>query len=379
MQAVTLSLATAEHPLYSRLSKLGIPGNKTEQYKNFAIKPLLAKGYKLLETKQVEPQEADKIVIENGVVATVSKNVKVSFKDNFEADLEHYDALYYISHIIAKKTICFEIDGDGEFIIEHKISEQEALIDYRICITTKPNTQVQVFETFDVSEAKNSLLLYGTDAQISRDSTLRWIRDENMHKDGCTVIGTHHVDVAKQGVIELKTFDFGSGSALHLYKIDLANYAWADAEHLLLATQESKRGNVVVINHNEPYAKSVHNARSILRDKATGIFDGRIVVKHDAKYANAQQDSKAILLSDHAHMYAKPQLEIYTDELEASHGSTIGQLDEETLFYLRSRGISQNEAKKMLVLAFANVLMESVGKGEIFDTIHNHFEQAYYA
>lgn len=379
MQAVTLSLAAKEHPLYNRLSELGIPANKTEQYKNFAIKPILAKEYNLLQTEQIEPQKAEKIVIENGVVTTVAENVKVSFKDDFEADLKHYDALYYLSHIIAKKTICFEIEGDGKFTIEHKINKEKVLVDYRICIITRANTQIEVFETFDVIGAKESLLLYGIDAYVSRDTTLRWIRDENMHKNGCTVIGTHHIDVAKQGVIELKTFDFGSGSALHLYKIDLANYAWADAEHLLLATQESKRGNVVVINHNEPYAKSVHNARSILKDKATGIFDGRIVVKHDAKYANAQQNSKAVLLSDHAHMYAKPQLEIYTDELEASHGSTIGELDEETLFYLRSRGISQNEAKKMLVLAFANVLMQGVGEGKIFETVHDHFEQAYYA
>jgi len=77
-------------------------------------------------------------------------------------------------------------------------------------------------------------------------------------------------------------------------------------------------------------------------------------------------------------MYAKPQLEIYTDELEASHGSTIGQLEEDRLFYLASRGIREEEARKMLILAFADTLINSVTNTKAVEKIHQDFEQSYY-
>mgnify|MGYP002629728187 CR=1 FL=1 len=379
MQAVTLSLADTKHRLYESLSALGLPGNKTEQYKNFAIKPILAKEYELLSPQISKPAHGSKIVIENGVVTRCPKDVKISFIQDFEADEQHYDALYFMSHILAPFVIEVELSGDATFEIRHKFTLKETLLAYRVCVKTVPNSKVEIFETFKTKKSANGLLLYGIDARVARDSTLRFIRDQNAKSKNATVIGTHRFNVEKQGAVELKTFDFGSGQALHLYKIDLANYAWADAQHLLLATEEARRGNVVLIKHNEPYAKSVQEARTILKDKATGIFDGKIFVGKEAQYANASQNSKAILLGESAHMYAKPQLEIHTDELEASHGSTIGQLEEDALFYLRSRGIGLEDAKKTLVLAFANTLIDTLGDGEIFDKIHSDFDKTYYA
>ena len=381
MQAVTLSLANKNHKLYKYLNDLGIPGNKTEQYKNFAIKPILAKEYTLKPTQNNALDtsvEGSKLVIKNGVVIEYPKGITITTEDNFDADTSHYDALYYLSHIIASSVIYIELKEDAQFEIEHLFDEMKTLLSYRIFIKTAPNTQVELFETFQTQGSEQSLLLYGVDADIAPDSTLRWIRNENASADDAVVLGTHYYDVKKQAAFELKTFDFGSGQALHIYKIDLSDYGWADAEHLLLATKEARRGNIVAINHNKPYAKSVQEARSILKDKATGIFDGKILVAHDAKYSNAKQNSKAILLGEHAHMYAKPQLEIYTDELEASHGSTIGQLEEDSLFYLRSRGISLEEARKMLVLAFADTLIDSVKNRSALKMIHKDFEKSYY-
>ena len=378
MKPVTLELANKEHPLYERLEKLAIPGNKTEQYRNFAIKPVLAKEYKLETPKTDKLNAGSRLIIENGVVKEFPKGVKVSFDDEFRADSEHFDALYYMSHILTPSVISIEVDEDIVFEIQHIFDKKQTLLPYRISIKTAPNSKIEVFETFLTEGSEDSLLLYGIDADVSRDSTLRWIRDENTDVKEAIVVGTHRYNIAKQGALELKTFDFGSGNILHLYKIDLANYAWTDAAHLLLATENARRGNVLHINHNEEYAKSVQEARSILKGQATGIFDAIIRVGHNAKYANAAQNSKAILLSESSHMYAKPQLEIYTDELEASHGSTIGQLDEDALFYLRSRGVVPDEAKKMLVLAFADILIDAVGDGKYAKVIHTDFETAYY-
>lgn len=376
----TLDLPQEKKPLLERLEALGIPGNKTEQYRHFAIKPLLAKAYDLHQPEQSTPELGERLLIENGHVVTAPEGVSVSYKTTSDnVDAAHFDAIYFLSHLLTPSLIIIEVSDDASFEIHHQVSGAQLLLPYRIVLKTTANTKVQVYETFDTQACDESLILYGIDAKVAADSTLRWIRNETTDAGSATLIGTHRYDIARQGALELKTFDFGTGDTLHLYKIDLDEYAWTDADHLLLASESARRGNVVFIDHNKRYAKSVQEARTILKGKATGIFDGKIKVAHDAKYASAHQNSKAILLDDHAYMYAKPQLEIYTDELEASHGSTTGQLDEDALFYLASRGIALDDARKMLVLAFADTLIDTIGDETIIRQIHHDFEAAYYA
>ena len=374
MQTLSLDSFNTNHPLYERLKDLGIPKTKTEQYKNFPIKSMLDKEYKFEKLRYEPVQSGDKLVIENGVVLEYPKNVTIMFDKSFEADKEHFDATYFISHILSPTVINIEILEDIKFEIQHRFSDKETLLSYRVFIKTAPSIKVEILESFYTFGSENSLLLYGVDADIEKKSTLTWVRDENRFDNEANILGSHSYNLKDNAALELKTFDFGSANSLHLYKIDLARYAWTDAAHLLLANKRARRGNVVQINHNAEYAKSVQEARSILKDNATGIFDAKILVTQDAKYSNAAQNSKAILLDESTRMYAKPQLEIYIDELEASHGSSIGTLDEEALFYLCSRGISRSDAKKMLVLAFANRLIDTVADASFIEKIRNDFE-----
>ena len=380
MAAVTLDLVRTQtqHPLYAKLESLGLPGNKTEPYRHFAIKPLLARDYALKTVAEHTPKTGKRLLIENGSVTEIPAGLSVTYVSPFEADPEHYDALYCLSHLMAPVVICIEAASDVFFELHHVISEARTLLPYRICISVLPEKRVEVFETFEAEGSKESLILYGIDADVQPHATLRWVRDEDGTATETALVGTHRFDVKEGGALELKTFDFGTAQALHLYKIDLGEHGWCDAGHLLMAGGGARRGNVVHINHDRPYAKCVQDARTILKDTATGIFDGLIRVGSAARYASARQSSKAVLLDKHAYMYAKPQLEIYTDELEASHGATICQLDEDALFYLRSRGIAEHEAQKLLVLAFADVLIDGVGEGALAERIHADFETAYF-
>jgi Fe-S cluster assembly protein SufD len=381
MSAISLDLVAdrVQDPLLASLNALGLPGNKTEQYRHFAVKPLLEREYTLRTADKHTPSEGNALVIENGNVVEIPAGVSVTYVTPFQADTAHFDALYFMSHLLTPAVINIEIAQDTAFEIRHIADEPALLLPYRIGVSLADNARAEIFETFETEGSGESLLLYGLDADVGRHATLRWIRNQTGVAGNTAVIGSHRFDVRDNGALELKTFDFGSAQTLHLYKIDLGAYGWCDADHLLLATGNAKRGNVVHINHNSPYAKCVQDARTILKDKATGIFDGLVRVGHDARYASARQNSKSVLLDKHAYMYAKPQLEIYTDELEASHGATIGELDEHSLFYLRSRGIAEDEARKILVLAFADVLIDSVGDGELAERIHADFERAYFA
>jgi Fe-S cluster assembly protein SufD len=115
-----------------------------------------------------------------------------------------------------------------------------------------------------------------------------------------------------------------------------------------------------IIDHARPHCVSNETYRGILAGKARGVFSGRIIVRPGAVKTNAYQSNKNLLLSQDASIDSKPQLEIYADDVRCTHGATVGQLDERALFYLRSRGISKDLARKMLVQAFANELIEPI-------------------
>ncbi|MDO8453486.1 MAG: hypothetical protein Q7S59_02820, partial [Sulfurimonas sp.] len=124
MQPITLELADAKHPLYERLSLLGLPGNKTEHYKHFAIKALLAREYAFSKPQIFTPAEGEKLVIQNGIVTEFPKGVKVSLKDDFTVDMKHYDSLYFLSHALTSAVIFIEVLEDAVFELEHEFTQK---------------------------------------------------------------------------------------------------------------------------------------------------------------------------------------------------------------------------------------------------------------
>jgi Fe-S cluster assembly protein SufD len=118
--------------------------------------------------------------------------------------------------------------------------------------------------------------------------------------------------------------------------------------------------NHTIVDNRKPYCFSNEFYKGIINDSATGVFNGKIYVQPDAQKINAYQSNKNILLSDTASVNTKPQLEIFADDVKCSHGCTIGQLDEEAMFYLRARGVREKTAKALLVHAFAVDVLEHI-------------------
>ena len=118
--------------------------------------------------------------------------------------------------------------------------------------------------------------------------------------------------------------------------------------------------NQTSVYHSKPNCQSNELYKGILDDNSTGVFNGRIFVLKDAQKTNAYQSNKNVLLSDNANMYTKPQLEIFADDVKCSHGASTGQLDDDALFYLRSRGIGEQNAKALLNFAFASDVVEKI-------------------
>ena len=129
--------------------------------------------------------------------------------------------------------------------------------------------------------------------------------------------------------------------------------------------------NIGELKHNKPNCNSHQDYKGIYDNKSTGVFNGRIVVNKQAQKTNAFQSNNNVLLSDKATINAKPQLEIYADDVKCSHGCTVGQLDKNALFYLKSRGIPEKEATALLMYGFANNILKSVKIPEIKTRITN--------
>jgi Fe-S cluster assembly protein SufD len=118
--------------------------------------------------------------------------------------------------------------------------------------------------------------------------------------------------------------------------------------------------NHTLADHQLPHSYSNELYKGILDGKATGVFNGKIYVRQDAQKTNAFQSNKNILLSETATVNTKPQLEIWADDVKCSHGCTVGAMDEEPLFYLRARGVPFNEARAMLMFAFAEDVLSRI-------------------
>ena len=116
--------------------------------------------------------------------------------------------------------------------------------------------------------------------------------------------------------------------------------------------------NYMLVEHAQPHCESRQFYNGILDGKSHGVFHGRIIVHKDAQKTDAKQTNRNLLLSDDAQIDTKPQLEIYADDVKCTHGATIGQIEENALFYLRSRGIDERSARKLLLLAFANECLD---------------------
>jgi Fe-S cluster assembly protein SufD len=136
------------------------------------------------------------------------------------------------------------------------------------------------------------------------------------------------------------------------------SHSHASFNGLYMVKDNQHVDNHTLIYHHSPNCTSSELYHGILDDKARGVFNGKIYVDAQAQNTDSQQTSRTLMLSDHTRIDAKPQLEIYADDVKCTHGATVGRLDEDALYYLQSRGIDKNQARKMMTLAFAQQVVD---------------------
>ncbi len=147
---------------------------------------------------------------------------------------------------------------------------------------------------------------------------------------------------------------------------------------IYLPTNEQQFDNYILIKHEKSHGKSRQLFKGIIAGQARSVFSGRVLVDKNAQKTDAGQLNKNLLLTDYVKAYSRPQLEIYADDVQCSHGSSTGQIDKEALFYLQSRGIGEKQAKILMLNAFAKEVIDKISIPEYKNYIENLFENKYF-
>jgi Fe-S cluster assembly protein SufD len=176
--------------------------------------------------------------------------------------------------------------------------------------------------------------------------------------------------VRDAATLEASYVDLGGQLVRNDVHVDLVRpEAECDLYGVFLADKGQHIDNHLRVDHSAPRTVSNESFKGIAGERGRGVFNGKVVVHKDAQKIDATQSSDNLLLSEHAEIDTKPELEIYADDVKCSHGATVGQLDERQLFYLRARGIPEPAARGLLIFAFANEVIQRLPTGETRDRV----------
>jgi len=176
--------------------------------------------------------------------------------------------------------------------------------------------------------------------------------------------------------LNMVTSTFHGGETINQINVNLdGERITCEMNGICIADESQRVSNTVNMNHLKPNCNSNQLFKVIVNDKAISRFDGLIKVVKDAQKTEAYQVNNNLIFSDESHAFSKPHLEIYADDVQCSHGATFGSINEEQIFYMRSRGISIYEAKLLQQLAFANQVLEKVRDEDIRTILLNLVEK----
>lgn len=239
-------------------------------------------------------------------------------------------------------------------------NEAALMLQPRNLIIADENSHVQIIERHQSLTSNAVLTNSVTEIFANKRAIVDYYKVQN-DEQNASLIDNTYINQKQQSNVSVHTFSFGgklTRNNLNFYqngeRID------STLKGVTIIGDKQHVDHNTLVHHIEPNCESHQDYKGIFGDSATGVFNGKVVVEKEAQKTNAFQANNNLLVNDKATINTKPQLEIFADDVKCSHGCTIGQLDESALFYLRSRGIPEKEARALLMYAFANNVLESV-------------------
>jgi Fe-S cluster assembly protein SufD len=248
-------------------------------------------------------------------------------------------------------------------------SETALMLQPRNLIVVGENSHVQIIERHQSLTENPVLTNCVTEIFANKRAIVDYYKIQNDNQFA-TLIDSTFINQKQESLAKVHTFTFGGKlvrNNLNFYqngeRID------STMKGITIIGDKQHVDHNTLVHHIEPNCESHQDYKSIFDGSSTGVFNGKVLVEKEAQKTNAFQANNNILISDKATINTKPQLEIFADDVKCSHGCTVGQLDESAMFYLRSRGIPEKEARGLLMYAFSNNVLSSVKIPEIKNRI----------
>lgn len=254
-------------------------------------------------------------------------------------------------------------------------SDDNLMVTQRNLIVAEAGSQVKVLVCDHTLTASSFLFNAVSEVFIGEDSLVDVYTIQNHHNQSTTINSAFYRLQHNSGLVT-GTVSLHGGLIRNNLKVTFSgDHAEANVNGISFTDKKQHVDNFTLIEHASPGCTSNQIYKNVLDDESTGAFSGRIHVARDAQQTNAFQRNNNVLLSDKAKMQTKPQLIIDADDVKCSHGATVGQIDEEALFFLRARGIGENEARMMLMNAFAHEVILKITIEPLRDRIDELIEK----
>ena len=264
---------------------------------------------------------------------------------------------------------------DKPIQILHIVTSAQALAASRNIFILHPHSEVEIIETY-AGNASSSLTVSINECFVGANAGLNMAKLQT-EPEKAVHFGGSYVKQARSSRFKHQNFAFGAQVARTDIHTDLFQAAECQLDGLYVAGQRQHMDTLTRINHLQAHGISREFYKGVLDDNARGVFQGRVVVAQDAQKTDSEMNNRNLLLSANAEIDSKPQLEIYADDVKCSHGMTVGQLDEKSLFYLQSRAIDEEAARDLLTFAFANEMVEKVVHAGFKALLHEQLLQRF--
>lgn len=252
---------------------------------------------------------------------------------------------------------------DKPLQILHVVTEANALAATRNLIIVNGQAEAEVVESY-IGSTESYFTASVIECLLSRNAGLTLYKVQ-LEAEKAQHFGGTYVKQAQDSRFAHHNFALGSGLARSDIHSDLETAAECSLNGLFVAGKRQHIDNHTRINHLKPHGISREFYKGVLDDRARGVFQGRVIVAENAQRTDSEMNNRNLLLSADAEVDTKPQLEIYNDDVKCSHGVTVGQLEEKSVFYLQSRGVDEATARNILTFAFANEMVDKVDNAEL--------------
>ena len=391
------SLDEKRRTALAQFFKNGFPTKKDEEYKYTNIKEIIEKDYQFFPTKEhnisaeklqelrLGEEDFDCIIFINGVFQKELSKVDVENSEVFtlknawnNADNAEIFSTYF--NILANNGLAFTdlnlaYAKDGFFlkvpkntIIEKPIhvfylsdnQSENTFYNVRNLLIAEEGAQVEIIESHHNFDDSFVLTNSVTEIFAHPNSKADWHKLQN-DSDTSYLVDHTFAKQERDSLATVNTFSFGGKLVRNnLDFIHNGENINSFMNGITVISKDQLVDHHTAVHHKTPNCESYQNYKGIYKDQSHGVFNGKVFVEKIAQKTNAYQQNNNVLLDEGAKIDTKPQLEIFADDVKCSHGCTVGRLDPDALFYLRSRGISKNEAKALLLYAFANDAMQNI-------------------